>query len=68
MGPQKAMHVAEKLYLEGYITYPRTESTSYPGRFDFPGVLEAVSQNPSLQYYVGNMMEVLFETRYFLII
>ena len=32
------MHIAERLYLSGYTTYPRTESTSYPKAFDFKGI------------------------------
>jgi DNA topoisomerase-3 len=31
IGPQQAMHIAERLYLSGYITYPRTETSKYPG-------------------------------------
>jgi len=44
MGPHqvrtlyKAMVIAERLYLRGYLTYPRTESTSYPKAFDFQGI------------------------------
>ena len=30
IGPLEAMKIAEHLYLSGYLTYPRTESTSYP--------------------------------------
>lgn len=34
LGPQQAMHMAERLYLDGYLTYPRTETNTYPKNFD----------------------------------
>ncbi len=37
-----AMRVAEDLYMNGYISYPRTDNTVYPGTLDLGGVLSAI--------------------------
>lgn len=44
-GPQLAMQLAERLYTQGFISYPRTESTAYPASFDFNGTLENLGHN-----------------------
>ncbi|KAF0929525.1 hypothetical protein E2562_021771 [Oryza meyeriana var. granulata] len=46
IGPQIAMHLAERLYTQGFISYPRTESTAYPSSFDFRSALAALVHNP----------------------
>lgn len=43
LGPHDAMYIAESLYLSGYITYPRTETTKYSSEFDFKSVLKAIA-------------------------
>lgn len=45
MSSDHTMRVAESLYLRGIITYPRTESTAYPGKFSFDSVLTALRKS-----------------------
>ncbi|KAJ7957287.1 DNA topoisomerase [Quillaja saponaria] len=56
-GPQMAMQLAERLYTQGFISYPRTESTAYPSSFDFRGTLSAVANNPTWGNYVQGLLE-----------
>ncbi|PSS35638.1 DNA topoisomerase [Actinidia chinensis var. chinensis] len=55
-GPQLAMQLAERLYTQGFISYPRTESTSYPSSFDFRGTLEALVKNPAWGSYIQTLL------------
>ncbi|XP_030507422.2 DNA topoisomerase 3-beta isoform X1 [Cannabis sativa] len=56
LGPQTTMQVAERLYIRGFISYPRTESTAYPSSFDFKGTLGALANNPTLGSYVRPLL------------
>lgn len=39
MSAHDTMKIAEHLYLRGFITYPRTESTTYSSNFNFKEIL-----------------------------
>nr|pir hypothetical protein Y48C3A.q - Caenorhabditis elegans [Caenorhabditis elegans] len=43
MSPSTTMHVAEALYTQGYISYPRTETTAYSANFDLTGTLKILA-------------------------
>lgn len=55
-GPHLAMQLAERLYTQGFISYPRTESTAYPSSFDFRGTLGALANNPVWGSYVQTLL------------
>lgn len=41
MAPHIAMSIAENLYINGYISYPRTDNTVYPPSLDILGILKS---------------------------
>jgi len=57
IGPHAAMQTAERLYLSGYLSYPRTESTAYPKSFDIKGTLQSQSGDPRWGDYVSNLLK-----------
>lgn len=56
MGPHHAMQIAERLYTQGYISYPRTESTAYPTSFDVRGILLTQQSHPVWGEYVRSLL------------
>ena len=44
MTPARAMRAAESLYLDGLISYPRTDNTVYPPSLDLRGSLQELSR------------------------
>ena len=56
MGPQAAMHNAENLYLQGYLSYPRTESTAYPPSLDIGDLLRQQTRSPVWGDYVSGLL------------
>lgn len=57
IGPKEAMAKAETLYLKGFITYPRTESTAYPRSFDHKAVLAAQAASGKWGSYANDLLD-----------
>ena len=56
IGTQQTMHTAENLYLNGYLSYPRTESTAYPQSFDIREALKQQAQDSRWGNYVNDLL------------
>lgn len=54
LGPHSVMHIAEKLYTQGYISYPRTETTHYHDSFNTKDVLNILSHSQEYKELVAN--------------
>lgn len=58
LGPHEALNLAERLYLSGLLSYPRTESTAYPSSFDLRGaVCELTSDGGEIGSYSRALLE-----------
>ncbi|XP_014259776.1 DNA topoisomerase 3-beta-1 [Cimex lectularius] len=57
MGPHYVMQIAEKLYIEGYISYPRTETTHYPESFDLHGTLSQLQNSADWGMEIKQLMK-----------
>jgi DNA topoisomerase-3 len=57
IGPHDTMRAAENLYLRGYLSYPRTESTAYPKSFDIANILKQLQSHDAWGYYVQNLLQ-----------
>lgn len=45
--PARTMRMAESLYMDGYISYPRVDNTVYPSTLDLSEVVRELSKNPA---------------------
>jgi len=57
MSAHDTMRVAEHLYLRGYITYPRTESTTYSSNFNFKEILAQHQSHPEWGQYASMLIK-----------
>lgn len=53
------MQTAERLYMSGYLSYPRTESTAYPQGFDLQGTVRQMASHPTFGQYANDLLKDL---------
>ena len=61
--PARAMRLAEDLYMDGYVSYPRTDNTVYPESLDTKQLVSEPGQDRGLQAAKGLLDRPLEATR-----
>ncbi|PKQ19489.1 MAG: DNA topoisomerase [Actinobacteria bacterium HGW-Actinobacteria-6] len=57
IGPKRAMNIAESLYMNGYISYPRVDNSVYPKSLDIKGILKTLSTVPAYHQYADSLLK-----------
>ena len=47
LSPARTMRIAESLYMDGYISYPRVDNTVYPSSLDLGETVKTIAGNPA---------------------
>jgi DNA topoisomerase-3 len=50
------MSIAERLYIQGYVSYPRTETSKYPENFDIDQVLREQAMHPDWGHFCKDLL------------
>ncbi|HET6351591.1 MAG TPA: DNA topoisomerase I, partial [Coriobacteriia bacterium] len=56
LSPARAMRVAETLYMNGFISYPRVDNTVYPKSLDLRGLLGTLTQVAAYRDYAQRLL------------
>jgi DNA topoisomerase-1 len=56
IGPKRAMNIAESLYMNGWISYPRVDNSVYPKSLDIRGLLKTLSSVPAYHSYADALL------------
>ena len=56
LSPARTMRIAESLYMDGYISYPRVDNTVYPSSLDLGEVVKTISGNPAYAPYCKQLL------------
>ena len=57
LSPARTMRVAESLYMEGYISYPRVDNTVYPSTLDLRQTAAVLKSVPSYAPFVTELLK-----------
>ena len=56
LSPARTMRIAESLYMDGYISYPRVDNTVYPSSLNLAEVVRTVAGNPAYADYCAELL------------
>ena len=56
ISPARAMRIAESLYMDGLISYPRVDNTVYPSSLDLRDVVKTISAVPQYRPYCNELL------------
>ena len=56
LSPARTMRIAESLYMDGYISYPRVDNTVYPSSLDLAETVQAIAGNPAYAPYCKQLL------------
>ncbi|KAG6836236.1 hypothetical protein H0H93_009928 [Arthromyces matolae] len=55
LAPKKVLDIAEKLYQQGFLSYPRTETDQFDPQFDFMSLLQKQTVDPAWGAYATRL-------------
>ena len=56
ISPARTMRIAESLYMDGYISYPRVDNTVYPSSLDLAETVRTISGNPAYDPFCQKLL------------
>ena len=56
LSPARTMRIAESLYMDGYISYPRVDNTVYPPSLDLAETVKRIASNPAYAPYCRELL------------
>ncbi|PFH53711.1 hypothetical protein AMATHDRAFT_136850 [Amanita thiersii Skay4041] len=61
MAPKKVLDIAEKLYQQGFLSYPRTETDQFDPQFDFHSLIQKQTVDPAWGEFARSLEAGEFE-------